>query len=167
RLFLLITFFVTNTALAQITTTPVAAPIPVPLQLSWFWFTLVLGAVGALALRNRLRGAGVLASVLGVSVVAGAALQVPSLRAQLVFAFTNPAGETLPIPATQSIDTGNVVGFEPADYTNNAGASLNIASIIMPGFLQCFAGGASNTLLATGTPVPSPPISLAQYRRLA
>src|SRR5690606_16973272 len=64
--------------------------------------------------------------------------QVPALKAQVMLAFTNPAGETL--PNTVDYD-GDSQSFAAADFTNSSGAALNIRHILLPTFEQCFPDG--------------------------
>src|SRR3989344_3047958 len=77
------------------------------------------------------------------------------LMAQVVSAFTQPAGETLPITVSP-ITAGGFTGFQPADFSNNSGAALRIAAIDPPDLAQCFATNPANTLLPPGPPTPSP-----------
>ncbi|HEY7883473.1 MAG TPA: midcut-by-XrtH protein, partial [Cellvibrionaceae bacterium] len=64
--------------------------------------------------------------------------QVPALKAQVMLAFTNPAGETLPI--TVDFD-GDSQSFAAADFTNSSGDALTIRQILLPTFEECFPDG--------------------------
>lgn len=126
-----------------------ALPVPVtnPLVLA-----LMAVLVVALALRLLRRGGlqRTLLPLLMVGAVVGATWQSPALRAQLLAAFTNPAGETLPIPVMQIPAGGDVAGFEMADFSNASGVPLVIASLDPPVLEDCFPGGLSGSLLPAG-----------------
>ncbi len=134
----------------SITSSPLASEpaIPVPVD-SPLMLALVAVLLLALALRvlhkDRLRRA--LLSVLVVGCVVGAAWQSPVLRAQLLSAFTDPQGETLPIPVVQISSAGDVAGFELADFENASGVPLVISNVDEPGFEDCFPNGLSGELL--------------------
>ncbi len=143
---------------------PVAAiPVDNPVALALLLVALAIAA--AFALR---RGHGA-RRVLALLLVAGAAVGLghgSSLMAQVVTAFTNPAGETLPIPVSP-ITAGGFTGFEPADFTNSTGQPVRITAIVLPDAMQCFATNAANTLLPAGSPISSPYPACAQGTLLA
>ncbi|QIB66185.1 midcut-by-XrtH protein [Kineobactrum salinum] len=139
---------------SQSITTSAVAPgsaIPVPVT-NPVVLALMTVLVLALALR-MLRRVGLqrtLLSLLVVGTVVGATWQSPALRAQLLAAFTNPDGETLPIPVTQIPAGPDVAGFEMADFSNASGVPLVITSLDPPVFEDCFPGGLSGELLPAG-----------------
>lgn len=149
-------------AAAQSVTTapsPVAA-IPVDNPIALALLLLAMAVAGAFALR-RGQGARRVLSLLLLAAAGGWLGLGSGLMAQVVTAFTNPAGETLPIPVSP-ITAGGFTGFEPADFTNSARLPLRITAIVLPDTTQCFATHAANTLLPAGSTTPSPYPACAQ-----
>ncbi len=135
-----------------ITTGPLTS-LPVNHPAALLVLVLVLSVSGFVILRRRPAAA----SLLLVGVVCLALWQGPALKAQLLASFTNPAGETLPIPVVQFDAGGDIAGFELADFTNDSGEPLTIRRIELPDFDDCFPGGISGTLLPPGAVDPGPP----------
>ena len=130
---------VANLAAAQsITSTPSDA-IAVPVSGMWVVAaaSMALMAVAAYALRGKHKRHGL--TLLLVLFMAGSALwNSPALWAQILAQFTQPTGQTLPIPVTPVVVSGALQGFEPADFLNAAGTKLRIAVIDPPDFNDCF-----------------------------
>lgn len=95
-------------------------------------------------------------SLLLLAVLTTAGVHGSHLVAQVLTSFTNPAGETRAITISP-ITAGGFTGFEPADFTNNAGQGLKILGVVEPDFAQCFTANPADTLQAPGAPPPSPP----------
>jgi hypothetical protein len=127
-------------------------PVDNPLALGALLVTIAL--FGGWSLRRSQRARRVM-SMLLVGAIVGLAGQGSGLVAQVVNAFTNPAGETLPITISP-ITTGGFTGFEPADFNNSSGAALRIAAIDAPDLAECFATNPAATLLPQGAVTPSP-----------
>ena len=133
---------------------PAVANVPVDSPLALGALLVAVALAGWWSLR-RSHGVRRVASLLLVAAVVGLAGQGAGLMAQVVSAFTQPAGETLPITVSP-ITAGGFTGFQPADFSNNSGAALRIAAIDPPDLAQCFATNPANTLLPPGPPTPSP-----------
>lgn len=133
---------------------PAVANVPVDSPLALGALLVAVALAGWWSLR-RSHGVRRVASLLLVAAVVGLAGQGSGLMAQVVSAFTEPAGETLPITISP-ITAGGFTGFQPADFSNNSGAALRIAAIDPPDLAQCFATNPANTLLPPGPPTPSP-----------
>lgn len=133
---------------------PAVANVPVDNPLALVALLVAVALAGWWSLR-RSHGVRRVVSLLLVAAVAGLAGQGSGLMAQVVSAFTHPAGETLPITVSP-ITAGGFTGFQPADFSNNSGAALRIAAIAPPNLAQCFATNPANTLLPPGPPTPSP-----------
>lgn len=133
---------------------PLAANVPVDHPLALGMALIAMAFVGWWSLRYSYVARRVM-SLLLLAALAGLAGQGSGLMAQVVSAFTNPAGETLPITISP-ITAGGFKGFQPADFSNNSGATLRIAAIASPDLAQCFANNPANTLLPPGPSTPSP-----------
>jgi len=129
-------------AAAQTITTTGIAGVPVGGAFVLGALALLLAVLAARALPRGARMALLLAAV----ALAGAQWQGQPLLAQVLARFTQPGGETLPIPVTPT-----ATGFEPAYFENASGRGLHIAAIAPPGFAVCFPGGV--------VPVLPPPAS--------
>jgi hypothetical protein len=144
------------TALSQTITSgpPSIAQVPVdnPFALGILMLGVVLAGWWSLRCSQSVQR---VVSLLLVTALVGLAGHGVGLMAQVVNAFTNPAGETLPI-SVSPITAGGFTGFQPADFTNNSGAALRIAAIDTPNLGQCFATNPANTLLPQGVPPTSP-----------
>lgn len=133
----------------SITTGAEPTPIPVSSPVALVLMAVLLLALALWILRTGRRQR-TLMSLLLVGAVVAATWQSPALRAQLLAAFTNPAGETLPIPVVQIPAGGDVAGFELADFSNDSGVPLLIVSLDPPVLEDCFPGGLSGSLLPAG-----------------
>lgn len=144
------------TASAQTITSglPSVAQVPIDNPIALVFLLLGVALAGWWSLR-RSKGAARVLSLLLVAGAVGIAGHGAGLMAQVVNAFTNPAGETLPITVSP-ITAGGFTGFQPADFTNNSGTPLRIAAIDTPDLGECFATNPANTLLPQGTPTTSP-----------
>ncbi len=153
---LLASSWLATAASAQsITTGPASVthvPVDHPAALALLLATL---ALAAWRLLRHGHGPHRLSSWLLVAAIAGWAAHGAGLMAQVVSAFTNPAGETRPI-AVSPITAGGFTGFQPADFSNNAGQALKITALVLPDYAQCFAVNPANTLQPAGAPTPSP-----------
>lgn len=139
---------VISTSSASVANVPVDNPVALGLLL------IVMAVAGWWSLR-RSYGVRRVLSLLVVVALVGLAGQGAGIMAQVVSAFTNPAGETQPI-AVSPITAGGFTGFQPADFSNGSGATLKITALVLPTFAQCFATNPANTLLPAGAPIPSP-----------
>lgn len=133
---------------------PIVANVPVDNPLALGALLGVVAIAGWWSLR-RSHGARRVMSLLVVAAFAGLVGYGSGLMAQVVNAFTNPSGETLPI-AVSPITAGGFTGFQPADFSNGSGVALRISEINPPNLAQCFATNPANTLLPPGAPTPSP-----------
>jgi hypothetical protein len=124
-------------AAAQTITTTGIAGVPVGGAFALGALALLLAALAARALPRGARTALLLAAV----ALAGAQWGGQPLLAQVLARFTQPGGETLPIPVTPVAN-----GFEPAYFENASGRGLHIAAIAPPGFAACFPGGVAPVL---------------------
>jgi hypothetical protein len=89
-------------------------------------------------------------AVLGLAMHDAGLLALPSNT------FTNPAGQTLPIPVVATTSGTDFTGFEEEHYQNSAGAALRVSALAPPTLGQCFtAGHTADTLLQPGTPSAS------------
>jgi hypothetical protein len=144
------------TALPQTITSglPTVAQVPVdnPIGLGILLLGIALAGWWSLG-RSKAAVRGL--SLLLVAVAVGWGGLGAGLVAQVVNAFTNPAGQTLPITVSP-ITAGGFTGFQPADFTNNSGTVLRIAAIDTPDLGECFATNAANTLLPQGALIASP-----------
>lgn len=134
----------------SVTSGPPPTGIPVDHPFALLVLFAGLCVLAARALRRTHRNAAfslLLAGTLTLFVVA-----TPGLRAQLVSQFTNPTGETLPVPVSPIASGDDVAGFEPADFHNASGANLSIAAIDAPTFAQCFPAGLDGELLPPAAP---------------
>lgn len=153
RLFPLVVIGILHTgfAVAQSITTGADGVVAVPLNhpAALALLALAMAAIGYWALQHSkgLNGIPILLS----GVILLAIWGTPSLRAQVLSQFTNPLGESLPIPVQTIEDSGLLQGFERADFQNAAGARLIILDIEEPEFGDCFPSGVTNPLPA---PVP-------------
>jgi hypothetical protein len=151
-------------ASAQSITSEAVSPVPVagPVGL------VILSALLLLAVLWQLRQRQVRpALVVALAVGGGLLWSGAAFLAQSSASFTNPSGETLPIPVTQIEANGNVAGFEWADFTNASAAALVIGDIDEPTFAECFPGGLNGTLLPAASPPPSPPVACSEDLSLA
>lgn len=151
----------------QITTSPAAQPpvpgsFPIPLAPGWLLglSAVALAALSLYALHRSTGGRRVLPLLL-IAILVAAPWLNPGLRAQLLASFTNPEGESLPIPVSQVTSGTDIEGFEAADFSNEAGTALAITVIELPTFDQCFPAGPDSPLLPRGPPPPSPPPACA------
>ena len=124
-------------AAAQTITTTGIAGVPVGGAFVLGALALLLAVLAARALPRGARMALLLAAV----ALAGAQWGGQPLLAQVLARFTQPGGETLPIPVTPVAN-----GFEPAYFENASGRGLHIAAIAPPGFAACFPGGVAPVL---------------------
>lgn len=127
-------------------------PVDNPMALGALFIVMAGAAWWSL---RRSHGVRRVLSLLVVAALVGLAGQGGGLLAQVVSAFTNPAGETQPI-AVSPITAGGFTGFQPADFSNGSGATLKITALVPPNFAQCFATNPANTLLPAGAVTPSP-----------
>jgi hypothetical protein len=89
-------------------------------------------------------------AVLGLAMHDAGLLALPSNT------FTNPAGQTLPMPIVATTSGADFTGFEEEHYQNSAGAALRVSALAPPTLGQCFtAGHTADTLLQPGTPSAS------------
>ena len=89
-------------------------------------------------------------------VVLGVAMHDAGLLAVSPTIFTNPAGETRPIPVVPTTAGADFTGFDEATFTNSAGVSLRVSALTPPDMGQCFTGAhPANTLLQPGAPSTS------------
>jgi hypothetical protein len=112
--------------------------------------------MGALALAGwwQLRRGPAAQRVLGwlAVVTLGVALHHTGLLAVPANSFTNPAGQTLPIPVAPIVGT-DFTGFAQEAFTNNSGATLRVTGLTLPTLAQCFTGAnTADKLLQPGTP---------------
>ncbi len=133
---------------------PIVANVPVDNPLALGALLGLVAMAGWWSLRRN-HGARRVMSLLVVAAFAGLVGYGSGLMAQVVNAFTNPSGETLPI-AISPITAGGFTGFQPADFSNGSGVALRISAINPPDFAQCFANNPANTLMPPGAPTPSP-----------
>jgi hypothetical protein len=139
----------------SITTQPDALPVPVMPQMVLIALAGLLAVVTVgLLRRRRMSGAFALVFVLGVSLAGAWGSSV--LHAQLTRQFTNPAGETLPIPVTPVVTRGELQGFQYVDFENTSGVPLRITGIERPDFDACFPDGLEHVL-----PAPTADSSMA------
>ena len=124
-------------AAAQTITTTGIAGVPVGGAFVLGALALLLAVLAARALPRDARMALLLAGM----ALAGAQWGGQPLLAQVLARFTQPGGETLPIPVTPVAN-----GFEPAYFENASGRGLHIAAIAPPGFTACFPGGVAPVL---------------------
>ncbi len=140
-------FLQASVAGAQTITTgaaPAMVEIPVDHPAALAVLALALAALASWTLLDR-RGANG-TPFLWSGILLLAVWGTPALRAQALSQFTDPAGETLPIPILP-IEVGGVVqGFERADFENASGADLLILDIEEPGFAECFPLGLTDPL---------------------
>lgn len=148
---LVVTLLFAQSAAAQSVTIQPVTPVPVSGPLGLLLLAGLLLAAGVWLLGQRRPAAAVIALVTGATIIGGA-----TFRAQSTATFTNPAGETLPIPVTPMAVGADISGWQWADFTNGTGVSQMISAIVAPTFAQCFPSGLTGTLLPQGTPVPSP-----------
>jgi len=140
-----------------------AVPVDHPLALG-----LLLAAL-ALAGWWHLRRGGAAHRVLAWVLVGGLGVAAygfgggSALQALPGNAFTNPAGQSLPIPVTATHAGGYFTGFGVQDFYNGSGKDLRVNAIVPPNNAQCFTGGAqaASKLLQPGTPAaPGTPCSV-------
>jgi len=117
--------------------------------------------MGALALAGwwQLRRGPAAQRVLGwlAVVTLGVAMHNAGLLALPLNSFTNPAGETRPIPVVPTLSGADFTGFAQEEFTNNSGATLRVTSLVPPTLGQCFTGAnTADKLLQPGTPSASP-----------
>ncbi|WP_396936714.1 midcut-by-XrtH protein [Mycolicibacterium sp.] len=148
---LLITVLFAQSAAAQSVTIQPVTPVPVSGPVGLLLLAGLLLAAGVWLLRQRRATAAMIALVAGTTMIGGA-----TFRAQSTATFTNPAGETLPIPVTPLPVGADIAGWQWADFINGTGVSQMISGIVAPTFAQCFPSGLTGTLLPAGTPVSSP-----------
>ncbi|WP_312304143.1 midcut-by-XrtH protein [Pulveribacter sp.] len=129
-------------AAAQTITTTGIAGVPMGGAFALGALALLLTVLAARSLPRGARMALLLAAV----ALAGSQWGGQPLLAQVLARFTQPGGETLPIPVTPVAN-----GFEPAHFENASGRDLHVAAIAPPGFAACFPGGVA--------PVLPPPVS--------
>ena len=100
----------------------------------------------------------VLVSALGTAAYMGGGSTLLALPGN---AFTNAAGQTLPIPVNPTSGGGYFTGFAAQDFFNSSGQALRITAIVPPNLAQCFTSGAheASKLLQPGTPNPGTPCS--------
>jgi hypothetical protein len=129
---------VCSLASAQTITSAAAGVVGVPVGSGWA--LAATGAVLALSALWILRGGRrrQLPWLLAAVVLVGGIWNSPSLRAQILAQFTQPAGEMLPITVAPIVAGGVLQGFEPVDYLNASGRALRIAAIDPPDFNDCF-----------------------------
>ena len=138
-----------TTSLAPISNVPIDNPVALALLVVGLAFS------GWWAIRRGYKASHVVSLLLLVALVT-AGIHSTRLVAQVLSSFTNPAGETRAITISPII-AGGFKGFEPVDFTNNAGQALKITGLVEPDYAQCFATHSAGTLLPPGPPLPSPP----------
>jgi len=118
---------------------------------------LLLAALLLAAWRQLRRGPAAHRVLVWLAVaVLGLAMHDAGLLALPSNTFTNPAGQTLPIPVVATTSGTDFTGFEEEHYQNSAGAALRVSALAPPTLGQCFtAGHTAGTLLQPGTPSAS------------
>lgn len=131
-----------------------AVPVDNPMALLAVAAVMVAGAW--FVLRNRQRRA-LFTALWATAVTAAMLWHSPDLRAQIVNAFTNPAGETQAIAVNQQNIGAQVTGFVPVDFTNSTGVVQRVTAIVEPTLQQCFPAG-----FGFLDPTATPPGAVAQ-----
>jgi len=117
---------------------------------------LLLGALSLAAWWQLRRGAAAQRVLAWVAVLTlGVVMHSGGLLALPFNSFTNPAGETRPIPVTPIVGA-DFTGFQQEEFANQSGVALKVTALVPPNLGQCFTGAnTADKLLQPGTPSAS------------